>query len=139
MTRSQATIVGLAHVASAMLLSISLRIFITPPEQIASVPPQPVRYVIYAGTLLAVAIAAGSVLGGFLVGRSWIPAVYLWLLPFGIVALPAINSDIAGFVYLGFTEHVGAGLAALAALDWVLGVGIGTGVSLKLSLDTRGA
>lgn len=126
-----------SHATAGIAIAVSLRVFLTPPAEIASVPPQPARYAVYALTAFVGAIAAGSMLGVLVTGRSWLPAVYLWLLPLVLVALPLIDPGVAGFIYAGFTGHVGAGLALSAAVLWILGCLFG--FALAYGLERRGS
>lgn len=113
-----------AHALAALAIAWSLRVFLTPLTD-PSVPPQPLRYALYGLSAFLSAVAAGSMLSVLLTGGSWLPAVYLWLLPLVIVALPWIDPSVAGFVYVGFTGHIGAGLAVSAALLWIVGCVLG--------------
>lgn len=123
-----------SHLVAGAAILVSLRLFLTPPSELASVPPQTARYVVYGLTAFAGAIAAGSMLAVLVTGRSWLPAVYLWLLPLVLVALPQIDPGVAGFIYAGFTGHLGAGLAISAAALWIAGCLIGFAVAYGLDL-----
>lgn len=109
------------HALAGVAILISLRLFLTPPAEIASAPPQPMRYAIYAFSALSGGSAAGTLLGVLVTGGSWLPAVYLWLLPLILVALPQIDPAVAGFVYAGFAGRLGFGLAVAAAMLWIVG------------------
>lgn len=134
MTRGRALALT-CHAIAAVAVLVSLRLFLTPAADVASVPPQPVRYGLYAVSALSIAVAAGTMLGVFVTGRSWLPVAYLWLLPLVIVALPQIDAGVAGFIFAGFTGHIGAGLALSAAALWI--VGCLAGLVLAYRLESR--
>ncbi len=119
-------VVGGAHVFSAVITTVALRFFLTPPAQIHTIPDQPVRYATYALAVFAIATAAGTVLGIFVTQSSWLPAIYLWLMPLAIVLYPAVDPAAAGFVYTGVTSHFAGVLALLATVLWLLGLSTGT-------------
>ncbi len=137
MTRAGWIAVAAGHAAAALALAIALSLFLTP-EGSALPLPQIGRYAVYASALFVAALAAGTVVGGLLVGPSWWPVVYLWLVPFAIVALPAIDPSAAYFVYTGVTNRFAAGLAAVASALWVAGVAIGATTVVRVG-DRAGA
>jgi len=129
-------VAALSHVVATAAVIVSLRVFLTPVADVASVPPQGARYVIYAASAFAIALAAGTMLGVFVTGRSWLPAIYLWLLPLVIVALPQVDPSVAGFIYAGFTGHLGGGLAVSAAVLWILGTVCGGAIGYRVGRPT---
>src|SRR5687767_785361 len=113
------------HVLAASVTSLALRIFLTPPDLIHTVPAQPIRYGIYALVALALGCAAGTVLGLFLRGRSWLPVLYLWAVPFALLVYPAIDADGAELLYTAVTSHVAGVLAAATSMLWIIGIVVG--------------
>jgi hypothetical protein len=75
--------------------------------------------------------------GVLVTGRTWLPAIYLWLVPLVIVALPQIDPSVAGFIYLGFTGHLGVGLGLTATALWLLGCAAGGLLSYRASGPLR--
>ena len=126
-------VVGIAHVWAASITTMALRVFLTPAEQIQSVPSQPLRYAIYAMAIFAIANATGTVLAIFLTSTSWFPAFYLWLVPFGIILYPVVDPAAANFVHVGVTSHLAAPLALAAGVLWILGITSAAWLTLALS------
>ena len=117
---------------AASITAIALRVFLTPAEQIHTVPSQSLRYAIYSLAIFALANAAGTVLALLLTSTRWLPAVYLWLVPFGIILYPVLDPAAANFVHTGVTSHVAGPLAIAASLLWVLGILSASWVTLRL-------
>lgn len=124
-------VVGIAHIVAILVAVLALSVFLTPADQIARVPSQPIRYALYATAIFALACAAGTVVAYFVAHGSWLPVIYLWSVPFGIVLYPAIDPGAANFVYVGITSHIAGPLAILASVIWVIGIGLGVAVLLR--------
>lgn len=132
-TRSQTwLLLGATHVWAVAVTALALRVFLTPPELIQTVPAQPVRYALYALVAFAIGNAAGSVLGVFLTRRSWLPVVYLWAVPFALLLYPAVDSAGARFLYVAVTSHVAGVLAVGASVLWILGIAGGLALVLRV-------
>jgi hypothetical protein len=125
-----AAVVVSAHLFAIVVASIALGVFLTPTSRIHEVPPQPVRYAIYASAIFAMAGAAGTVVALFISRSTWFPLVYLWAVPFAIVLYPAIDPAAANFVYVGVTSHLAGPLAILASALWIAGIGAGLAMFL---------
>lgn len=125
-------VLGATHVWAASITVIALRIFLTPQALINTVPAQPIRYAIYALVAFALGNAAGTVLGVFLTGRSWLPVFYLWAVPFALLLYPAVDSAGADFLYTAVTSHVAGVLAAAASVLWIIGIAVGLLLVLRL-------
>jgi hypothetical protein len=124
-------------VAAAAGIAVALSLFLTPSDAPQTVP-QLGRYAVYAAALFLIAIAAGTVVGALVVGTTWAPAIYLWLVPFTILALPAVDPSAAYFVYTGVTSRFAGGLALVACVLWTGGVPIGAVAMVRLARGPGG-
>jgi len=125
-------VLGATHLWAALITVLALRIFLTPPALIHTVPAQPMRYAIYALVAFALGNAAGTVLGVFLTHRSWLPVLYLWAVPLALLLYPAVDGAGAAFLYIAVTSHVAGVLALAASVLWIIGIGAGLLLVLRL-------
>lgn len=125
-------VLGATHLWAAFITILALRIFLTPPGLIHTVPAQPMRYAIYALVAFALGNAAGSVLGVFLAHRSWLPVLYLWAVPLALLLYPAIDQTGAALLYTAVTSHVAGVLALAASVLWILGIAGGLALVLRV-------
>lgn len=132
MFRTTLLLLGVTHIWAAFVTVVALRIFLTPPELIHTVPSQPARYLVYALVAFALGNAGGTVLGVFLTSRTWLLAVYLWSVPFVLILYPAVDPAGARFLYTAVTSHVAGVLAVGASALWMVGIAAGLLVVLRL-------
>ncbi len=130
-TKARWSVLLVAHAVAFGMVLTSLRLFLTPVALEPQLPPQAVRYLIYALSVTCVALAAGTVLALFVSGGSWWPALYLGSVPLLVVALPLVDPSAAHFVYAGVTDRLAGWAAAAASVLWVIGVALGVALALR--------